>query len=125
MEIINQLAQPVLTLVLPVLAGALTAYVIKLWQTEKTKLNEKQLTLLYWIVNTEVWSAEQAYIAGILPANMRLKQVTASVQSWADKLGLKISVSAIVHLIEASVGEELNKEKILAPKVIRANMAKG
>ena len=114
---INELAQPVLMIVLPTLATVLTAYIFKLWQTQKTKLNKEQWLLLNWSVNTAVWGVEQAYKAGVIPKEMRLEKATEYVQNIADRAGMKISIAEIVAHIESAIGRELNKEKIVAPVI--------
>ena len=112
LEAINEISQPALMLILPVLAGALTVYVVKLWQKEKVKLSLEQSSLLNWITNTAVWSIEQAYAAGIIPKELRLEKATLYVQNQADSHGISVDVSEIVTRIEAVLAQELNKEKL-------------
>jgi hypothetical protein len=113
MELLNQIAQPVLLIVLPALAIALTSWAYKAYQVERAKLNEKQLTLLDRIIETGIWAAEQAYKAGIIPKEARLQYVIKFAQTYCDNHHIAVNVEELAVRIHAAVGKSLNAQKIL------------
>ncbi len=110
-ETISELAQTALIIVLSTLATALTAYVIRVWQTQKLKFTKEQETLLDWICNTAVWSVEQAYLSGIIPKAMRLEKAIEYVQEQVSKLGIEMDITEIVIRIESAIATEINRDK--------------
>jgi hypothetical protein len=116
-ETLSGLLQPVLVIVLPVLAAVVVAWAIRMCQTKKADLSERQYLLLRWLVSAGVWAAEQAFEAGQIPKESRERKVLEFVQSMANKYKIPVDVPEIYFLIRAAVGEELNKAKLVKPTV--------
>lgn len=111
LEFLNGLLQPILLVVLPPIAVAITAWAIRYWQTKKLELNQNQYVLLRWIVSCGMWAAEQAFAANQITKERRETYVIEFVQRKASEYGLKVNVYDIYVMIKAAVGEELNKER--------------
>jgi hypothetical protein len=115
LDLINQIAQPLLLIILPVLAVAATSWLIKAWELKRAELSQAQLTTLNWLAGTAVWAAEQASQSGIIPKTARLSYAIEFVQVMADKYHIKIDSAEIAARIEAAVAEQLNKGRITQP----------
>lgn len=113
LEIVNQVLQPILLILLPVVAGAATAWLLKAWQVKRLELNQQQFSTLTWLVSTGIWAAEQAYKSGLIPKNFREDYVVEFVQSMAKKYHISIDAQELLRFIKAAVGEEFNKNRIV------------
>lgn len=112
LEILNPIIQPVLLILTPVLAAAITAWVVRAIQSARADLNQSQLESLKLLANTAVWAAEQASRSNVIPKKYRMDYAIKFVQSQADARGIKINVDELTRYIEAAVGEQLNAQKI-------------
>lgn len=108
-EILSNSLQFVLVIVLPVLAGAATAWLIKQYKVQSAKLDQETQTTLNWIASTAVRAAEQEKVAGLI--DDKLERATAIVQSELEQRNIKLDLKVIETYIQAAVWGEFNKAK--------------
>ena len=113
LEITNNVLQPILEIVLPFLATACIAWLMKAWQAKRAELDAKQYSTLTWLIETGVWAAEQAYASGKLPKELREDYVIKFIQAEADRYHLVVDVAQIMVHIKAAVAKELNQGRLI------------
>lgn len=111
----QNLLQSVLIIAGVIALGMGTVYLYQLWRHKRTQLSSEQWSLLHWILGQAVIGTEQMWRAGLIEKKDRLEKAVEIVQREVDAYGLPgISVKRITDLCIAAVGNELNKERLLA-----------
>lgn len=101
---ISPALQSLLEAVLVALVGVITAWVTKLYQTQKTKLSIGQQEILELIVSNAVVAAQQVAKTG----EDKLAYSFDIVEKTLTKYGISVDVDVIYAMIEAKVFD--NKE---------------
>lgn len=113
--VINAVVQ-VLSIALPLLAGAATVWIvqkIRLLQTQIKAANPTEYEMVMNYAKDAVKFAEQAKIGGIIDAQGRKEAAIEYVQKWVDAKGIKVDASQIASAVELAVFTELKKEGII------------
>lgn len=106
-ELLSKVVEQVLLAVLPVLAGAATAYVIGLaktaWAKARAEVGENWVWALEEGAQMAVRAAEQLKIAELIED--KKDYAVGFLQNYLDGLGLKVDLSLVEAAIEAAVIE--------------------
>lgn len=112
-QFISVFLQKFLEIVLPVLftalAGLVAALITKVVNDIKSKLTEEQKWLIDQIIQTAVFAAEQANIAGFVTD--KKEYALGVAEQWMAEKGLNIDAHVLDAMIEAAVYAELNRDK--------------
>lgn len=98
-----------LAAILPVLATALTAWLVQKARQIGANLTSDQQWIVDYIVQTVVNAAEQAGAAGLIE-NKKEYAMTLAV-NWLDEKKIKVDIARLEGMIEASVWTEIEKDK--------------
>ena len=113
LDFLNSFLTPFLEAVLPVLAAALAALVIawikKVVEQIKSKMDERMLWMLEEATRAAVLAAEQMNLSGQITDKKDYALRVAT--EWLESRGVKINLAIIEAKIEAAVLEEFNKQK--------------
>ena len=118
-DFVSKFAQEFLSIVLPVLAsllaGLVIAWIKKVIEQVKAKMDERFIWLLDEAVRVAVLSAEQVNLAGFIED--KKDYAIGVAEKWLAERGYKIDLGVLADRIEAAVMEEFNKGRV-APKLI-------
>lgn len=116
-DFVSVFAQEFLGIVVPVLAsllaGLLIAWIKKLVEEIKAKMDHRFIWMLDEAVRVAVLAAEQANLAGFVEDKKAYAIDVA--EKWLAARGFKVDLGILADQIEAAVMEEFNKEKITKP----------
>lgn len=118
-DFVSKFAQEFLSIVLPVLAsllaGLVIAWIKKVVEQVKAKMDERFIWMLDEAVRVAVLSAEQVNLAGFIED--KKDYAIGVAEKWLAERGYKINLAVLSDRIEAAVMEEFNKGRV-APKLI-------
>lgn len=112
-EFWSSILQSVLVAVLPVLATALTAWLIQKAREVGKNINADTMTWIRWAASTAVTAAEQAGAAKLITDKKEYALTLA--EEYLAKQGIKVDLSLLSGIIEAAVMTEINKDKPVLP----------
>lgn len=110
-EVLQVIIQVAVTVIVPVLGALIAAYVTKLIQDIKLKMDADQLAFVGDLVARFVAAAEQYNLNGVL-AELGVEKkdwVVEKVQAYLDAKSIKIDFRVISDLIEAEVIKQFGK----------------
>jgi len=114
-DFVSVFVQEFLGIVVPVLAsllaGLLIAWIKKLVEEIKVKMDGRFMWMLDEAVRVAVRAAEQANLAGFVEDKKSYAIDVA--EKWLAARGFKVDLGILADQIEAAVMEEFNKEKII------------
>jgi len=114
-DFVSVFVQEFLGIVVPVLAsllaGLLIAWIKKLVEEIKVKMDGRFMWMLDEAVRVAVLAAEQANLAGFVEDKKSYAIDVA--EKWLAARGFKVDLGILADQIEAAVMEEFNKEKII------------
>jgi len=114
-DFVSVFVQEFLGIVVPVLAsllaGLLIAWIKKLVEEIKVKMDHRFIWMLDEAVRVAVLAAEQANLAGFVEDKKSYAIDVA--EKWLAARGFKVDLGILADQIEAAVMEEFNKEKII------------
>jgi len=114
-DFVSVFVQEFLGIVVPVLAsllaGLLIAWIKKLVEEIKAKMDHRFIWMLDEAVRVAVLAAEQANLAGFVEDKKAYAIDVA--EKWLAARGFKVDLGILADQIEAAVMEEFNKEKII------------
>ncbi len=114
-DFVSVFVQEFLGIVVPVLAsllaGLLIAWIKKLVEEIKVKMDHRFMWMLDEAVRVAVLAAEQANLAGFVEDKKSYAIDVA--EKWLAARGFKVDLGILADQIEAAVMEEFNKEKII------------
>lgn len=117
-DFVSKFAQEFLSIVLPVLAsllaGLVIAWIKKVIEQVKAKMDERFIWLLDEAVRIAVLSAEQVNLSGFVED--KKDYAIGVAEKWLAERGYKIDLAVLSDRIEAAVMEEFNKGRV-APKL--------
>jgi uncharacterized protein YfaA (DUF2138 family) len=103
-----KLLENILTAVLPILASALTVWLVQKIREAGKKINADQMYYIRLAVGIAVTAAEQAGLAKLITDK---KQYALEItQAYLNKQNIKVDIALIDGLIEAAVGSELPED---------------
>lgn len=112
-EFVSVFAQEFLSIVLPVLAsllaGLVIAWISKVINEIKAKMDDRFVWVFDEAVRVAVLAAEQAELAGYI-ANKKAYAIDIA-QRYLEARGFKIDLALLSDRIEAAVMEEFNRTK--------------
>ena len=113
-DFVSKFAQEFLSIVLPVLAsllaGLVIAWIKKVIEQVKAKMDERFIWLLDEAVRIAVLSAEQVNLAGFVED--KKDYAIGVAEKWLAERGYKIDLAVLSDRIEAAVMEEFNKGRV-------------
>lgn len=104
----DNLLQNVLTVVMPVFAGAIVAWAISQWQQAKVKISVSEIEIIRIIVSSAVAAVEQLYHSEQIQGEKRLGEAVKRAQDALVLRGIKVNLPELIMYVEAAVGKELN-----------------
>lgn len=111
LDFFSLLLEKVLVAVLPILATALTAWVIQQIRSIGKKLSAEQMAYIKLACEIAVNAAEQSGAAGYITD--KKEYAIDMAQRWLEKQNIKVDLGLIADAIEAAVMTEINRDKIL------------
>jgi len=118
-DFVSKFAQEFLSIVLPVLAsllaGLVIAWIKKVIEQVKAKMDERFIWMLDEAVRVAVLAAEQVNLSGFIED--KKDYAIGVAEKWLAERGYKINLAVPSDRIEAAVMEEFNKGKV-APEPI-------
>ena len=108
MELLFEVLQAVLLAALPILAAAVTRWVLGEIERQKKRLDADVLRNLEWIAGIAVTAAEQVHAAGYI-ADKKVYAMKVA-QAWLDSRGIKLNVGVVEGAVEAAVLKEFNPQ---------------
>lgn len=110
-EVLQVIIQVAVTVIVPVLGALIAAYVGKLIQDIKLKMDAEQLAFVGDLVARFVAAAEQYALSGKLSELGKDKKVwvVERVQEFLDQKGILVDFGVIADLIEAEVIKQFGK----------------
>lgn len=118
-DFVSKFAQEFLSIVLPVLAsllaGLVIAWIKKVIEQVKAKMDERFIWMLDEAVRVAVLAAEQVNLSGFVED--KKDYAIGVAEKWLAERGYKIDLGVLADRIEAAVMEEFNKGRV-APKLI-------
>ena len=118
-DFVSKFAQEFLSIVLPVLAsllaGLVIAWIKKVVEQVKAKMDQRFIWLLDEAVRIAVLAAEQVNLSGFVED--KKDYAIGVAEKWLAERGYKIDLGVLADRIEAAVMEEFNKGRV-APELI-------
>jgi len=118
-DFVSKFAQEFLSIVLPVLAsllaGLVIAWIKKVVEQVKAKMDQRFIWLLDEAVRIAVLAAEQVNLSGFVED--KKDYAIGVAEHWLAERGYKIDLGVLADRIEAAVMEEFNKGRV-APELI-------
>lgn len=108
MELFYQVVQAVLLAALPILAAAVTRWVIGEIERQKTTLDADVLRNLEWIAQIAVHAAEQLNAAGYI-ADKKVYAMKVGEQ-WLKDRKISINIGVLESAVEAAILKEFNPQ---------------
>lgn len=104
-----KLLEQTLMAVLPVLAVAVTGWIIQKIREAEKRIGAERMTHVRWAAEMAVQAAEQAGLAGFIQD--KKAHALQAAEAWLKGQGIRIDLDVLAEAVEAAVWSEINSKK--------------